>query len=78
MTRSIWKGPFVDPNLIKKVDKLKSQTVKPPIKTWSRKCTIIPEFVGVQIGRFRFYPNKCNDYGHYYQSFFHNIKVICS
>ena len=47
MTRSIWKGPFVDPSLIKKVDKLKNQTSKSPIKTWSRKSTIIPEFVGV-------------------------------
>ena len=46
MSRSIWKGPFVDPSLIKKVEKLKDQTSKPPIKTWSRKSTIIPEFVG--------------------------------
>ena len=47
MSRSVWKGPFVDPSLIKKVDKLKTQTNKSPIKTWSRKSTIIPEFVGV-------------------------------
>ena len=46
MSRSVWKGPFVDPSLIKKVDKLKGQVYKPPIKTWSRKSTIIPEFVG--------------------------------
>ena len=46
MSRAIWKGPFVDPNLIKKVEKLKDQPNKPPIKTWSRKSTIIPEFVG--------------------------------
>ena len=46
MSRSIWKGPFVDPSLIKKVEKLKDQSNKPPIKTWSRKSTIIPEFVG--------------------------------
>ena len=46
MSRSIWKGPFVDPSLIKKVEKLKNQTIKSPIKTWSRKSTIIPEFVG--------------------------------
>jgi len=46
MSRAIWKGPFVDPSLIKKVEKLKNQTTKPPIKTWSRKSTIIPEFVG--------------------------------
>ena len=46
MSRAIWKGPFVDPSLIKKVEKLKNNTTKPPIKTWSRKSTIIPEFVG--------------------------------
>ena len=46
MSRSVWKGPFVDPSLIKKVEKLKNQTNKSPIKTWSRKSTIIPEFVG--------------------------------
>ena len=47
MSRSIWKGPFVDPSLLKKVEKIKDQTNKTPIKTWSRKSTIIPEFVGI-------------------------------
>ena len=47
MSRSVWKGPFVDPSLIKKVEKIKNQTNKTPIKTWSRKSTIIPEFVGI-------------------------------
>ena len=46
MSRAVWKGPFVDPSLIKKVEKMKDQTNKTPIKTWSRKSTIIPEFVG--------------------------------
>jgi len=46
MSRAIWKGPFVDPSLLKKVEKLKGQTNTQPIKTWSRKSTIIPEFVG--------------------------------
>ena len=46
MSRSVWKGPFVDPSLIKKVEKLKTQSNQAPIKTWSRKSTIIPEFVG--------------------------------
>ena len=46
MSRSVWKGPFVDPSLIKKVENLKNQSNKSPIKTWSRKSTIIPEFVG--------------------------------
>ena len=47
MSRSVWKGPFVDPSLIKKVEKLKTQSSPTPIKTWSRKSTIIPEFVGI-------------------------------
>ena len=46
MSRSVWKGPFVDPSLIKKVDKMKDQANKQPLKPWSRKSTIIPEFVG--------------------------------
>ena len=46
MTRGIWKGPFVHPSLLKKVDKLKDSGKKQPIKTWSRNSTIIPEFVG--------------------------------
>tara|TARA_X000001036_G_C20259292_1_gene635470 strand:- start:255 stop:581 length:327 start_codon:yes stop_codon:yes gene_type:complete len=47
MSRAIWKGPFVEESLIKKVDKQKNDTNKKPIKTWSRKSTIIPDFVGV-------------------------------
>ena len=46
MTRGVWKGPFVHPSLLKKVDKLKDKSRKQPIKTWSRNSTIIPEFVG--------------------------------
>ena len=47
MSRSVWKGPFVEESLMKKVDKQKSQPNKKPIKTWSRKSTIIPDFIGV-------------------------------
>ena len=47
MARSVWKGPFVDPSLLKKVEKLKSSRNTTPIKTWSRKSTIIPDIVGV-------------------------------
>ena len=47
MARSVWKGPYIEESLIKKVEKLKNETVKKPIKTWSRKSTIIPDFVGV-------------------------------
>ena len=46
MARSIWKDPFVHPSLLKKIDKLKGETGKKPIKTWSRNSTIIPDFVG--------------------------------
>ena len=47
MARSVWKGPFVEESLIKKVEKQKNESEKRPIKTWSRKSTIIPEFIGV-------------------------------
>ena len=47
MSRSVWKGPFVDPSLIKKIERQKKTMNMKPIKTWSRKSTIIPEFVGV-------------------------------
>ena len=46
MSRAIWKGPFVDPSLLKKVEKNKSKNISAPIKTWSRKSTIIPDFIG--------------------------------
>ena len=46
MARSVWKGPFVEESLIKKVEKHKNDSTKKPIKTWSRKSTIIPDFVG--------------------------------
>ena len=46
MTRAVWKGPFVHPSLLKKIDKLKDAPNKKPIKTWSRNSTIIPDFVG--------------------------------
>jgi small subunit ribosomal protein S19 len=46
MARSVWKGPFVHPSLLKKIDKIKSGEQKRPIKTWSRNSTVIPDFVG--------------------------------
>ena len=46
MARAVWKGPFVEESLIKKVESQQSQSNRKPIKTWSRKSTIIPEFVG--------------------------------
>ncbi|MDO9578086.1 MAG: 30S ribosomal protein S19 [Candidatus Cloacimonadales bacterium] len=45
MSRSIKKGPFVDSHLAKKVDALNAETKKQVIKTWSRRSTILPNFV---------------------------------
>ncbi len=47
MSRSIKKGVYVDPKLAAKVSKAKSSGSKAPIKTWSRACTIIPDFIGI-------------------------------
>jgi len=46
MGRSLKKGPFVDEKLFIKVNKQTASNSREPIKTWARKCTIIPEFVG--------------------------------
>ena len=46
MSRSSKKGPFVDEKLFKKVTQLNERRAKSVMKTWSRACTIIPEFVG--------------------------------
>ncbi len=50
MTRSVWKGPFVDGYLIKKAEAVKASGRHEIIKTWSRRSTIIPEFVGLTFG----------------------------
>ena len=47
MARSLKKGPFVDHHLRVKVDKAISEKSKKPIKTWSRRSTILPEFIGL-------------------------------
>jgi small subunit ribosomal protein S19 len=47
MPRSLKKGPFVDPKLLKKVIRVKEQGGREAIKTWSRTSTIIPEFVNL-------------------------------
>jgi small subunit ribosomal protein S19 len=46
MGRSLKKGPFVEMHLFEKIDKLNDSGTKRPIKTWSRRSTITPEFVG--------------------------------
>jgi small subunit ribosomal protein S19 len=50
MARSIKKGPFVDLHLLKKVEAAQKSNDKRPIKTWSRRSTILPDFVGLTIG----------------------------
>ena len=49
MGRSVKKGPFVDAHLIKKVDTVRATSDKRPIKTWSRRSRILPDFVGLTI-----------------------------
>ena len=49
MSRSIKKGPFVDLHLMAKVEKARSTSDKRPIKTWSRRSTIVPDFIGLTI-----------------------------
>jgi len=47
MARSAHKGPFIDAKLLKKVEKVKKTNDRKPIRTWSRRSTITPDFVGV-------------------------------
>jgi small subunit ribosomal protein S19 len=47
MTRSTKKGPFIEASLLKKVEKAKEAKKQEPIKTWSRRSMVIPEFVGL-------------------------------
>lgn len=49
MARSIKKGPFVDGHLLKKVETAQSTNDKRPVKTWSRRSTVLPEFIGMTI-----------------------------
>jgi small subunit ribosomal protein S19 len=49
MARSVKKGPFVDDHLIKKVEAARTSNDKRPIKTWSRRSTVLPDFIGLTI-----------------------------
>jgi small subunit ribosomal protein S19 len=49
MTRSAKKGPFCDASLVKKVETSQANKDKKPIKTWSRRSTILPDFIGLTI-----------------------------
>ena len=50
MARSIWKGPFVELSLLKKAESAQEAGGRAPIKTWSRRSTILPQFVGLVFG----------------------------
>ena len=47
MARSVWKGPFVELSLLKKAEAAQDKGGRAPIKTWSRRSTILPQFVGL-------------------------------
>ncbi len=49
MARSIKKGPFVDAHLLKKIETVRATNDKRPVKTWSRRSTVMPDFVGLTI-----------------------------
>ncbi|HCP00413.1 MAG TPA: 30S ribosomal protein S19 [Rhodospirillaceae bacterium] len=50
MARSVWKGPFVDSYLLKKAEASRASGRNDVIKTWSRRSTILPQFVGLTFG----------------------------
>ena len=49
MARSIKKGPFVDGHLLKKIEAVRGSNDKRPVKTWSRRSTVLPDFIGLTI-----------------------------
>jgi small subunit ribosomal protein S19 len=64
MARSVWKGPFVDGYLLKKADVARSSNRNQIIKTWSRRSTILPQFVGMTFGVYngkKFIPVAVNE-----------------
>ena len=64
MARSVWKGPFVDLHLLKKAETAQDQGARAPIKTWSRRSTILPQFVGLTFNVYngmKFIPVSVNE-----------------
>lgn len=47
MARSVWKGPFVELSLLRKAEAAQDAGTRAPIKTWSRRSTVLPQFVGL-------------------------------
>lgn len=64
MSRSVWKGPFVDLYLLKKAETAQDTQARSPIKTWSRRSTILPQFVGLTFNVYnghKFIPVSVNE-----------------
>jgi small subunit ribosomal protein S19 len=64
MARSVWKGPFVDLHLLKKAEAAQDSGARAPIKTWSRRSTILPQFVGLTFNVYngkKFIPVSVNE-----------------
>ena len=64
MARSVWKGPFVDLHLLKKAETAQDQGGRAPIKTWSRRSTVLPQFVGLTFNVYngqKFIPVSVNE-----------------
>jgi len=50
MSRSVWKGPFIEKSLLKKVEEARNAGKNTVIKTWSRRSTILPNMIGLTFG----------------------------
>lgn len=64
MARSVWKGPFVDLHLLKKAQDAQENKSTKPIKTWSRRSTVLPDFVGLTFSVYngmKFIPVSVNE-----------------
>ncbi|MGB3738062.1 MAG: 30S ribosomal protein S19 [Pontixanthobacter sp.] len=64
MARSVWKGPFVDLHLLKKAEDAQEAGNNKPIKTWSRRSTVLPQFVGLTFSVYnghKFIPVSVNE-----------------
>ena len=64
MARSVWKGPFVDLHLLKKAEDAQENGNNKPIKTWSRRSTVLPQFVGLTFNVYngqKFIPVSVNE-----------------
>jgi small subunit ribosomal protein S19 len=64
MARSVWKGPFVELSLLKKAETAQDANSRAPIKTWSRRSTILPQFVGLTFNVYngrKFVPVSVNE-----------------